>query len=61
MDKNEQIKQVIEGFTCLMRGMWNNPNLTVPKDIAEKYNIDKKFYEKEETENNEHSEFIVKD
>ena len=56
MDKNEQIKQVIEGFTCLMRGMWNNPNLTVPKDIAEKYNIDKKFYEKEETENNEHSD-----
>ena len=36
--------------------IWNNPNLTVPKDIAEKYNIDKKFYEKEETENNEHSD-----
>ncbi len=48
--KNEQMKQVIEGFTCLMRGMWNDPNVTVPKDIVEKYNIDKKFYEKENEE-----------
>lgn len=39
-----------------MRAMWNDPNVTVPKDIAEKYNIDKKFYEKEKTEDNEYSD-----
>lgn len=47
-EKNEQIKQVVEGLTSVMRTVWNNPDLTVPKDIAEKYDIDKKFCEKKE-------------
>lgn len=42
MSKDE-IKQAIEGFTQFMREMWNNPNLTVPKDLAEKYDISSEF------------------
>ena len=49
---NEQIKQTIEGFIQLMRGLWNNPDLTVPKDLADKYNIDSKFCEKDKPTNN---------
>ena len=42
---DENIKQTLEGFTQFMRGMFNNPNLTVPEDIAEKYNISSEFRE----------------
>lgn len=44
---NEQIKQTIEGFTQFMRGISNNPNLKVPKDLADKYNISPEFCDEE--------------
>ena len=50
MSKDE-IKQTIEGFTQFMRGMWNNPTLTVPKDLAEKYDISSEFRDKESVDN----------
>lgn len=42
----EQAKQMIESFTQFMRTLWNNPNLTVPDDMAEKFGIADKFREK---------------
>jgi len=42
----EQAKQMIEGFTQFMRTLWNNPNLTVPDDMAEKFGIADEFREK---------------
>ena len=44
----EQIKQTIEGFTSFMRGISNNPNLYVPKELADKYDISEEFREKME-------------
>lgn len=44
----EQIKQTIEGFTSFMRGICNNPNLNVPKELADKYDISEEFREKME-------------
>ena len=46
----EQMKSTIEGFTEFMRGITNNPNLVVPKELAEKYNISSKYCEKENTD-----------
>ena len=50
--KDENIKQTIEGFTQFMRGLFNNPNLSVPEDLAEKYNISSE-YRKKDTERSE--------
>ena len=44
---NEQIKHAIEGFTTFMRGMWNNHDLYIPDEIADKYNISEEFRKKE--------------
>ena len=40
---NEDIKQMLEGFTQLSRGIFNNPNLYVPDEIAEKYNVSEEY------------------
>lgn len=40
---DENIKQTIEGFTQFMRGVFNNPNLVVPNDLADKYNISSEY------------------
>ena len=48
----EQIKQTIEGFTSFMRGISNNPNLNVPKELADKYDISEEFREKMEMTTN---------
>ena len=45
---SEKIKQMIEGYTQFMRGIFNNPNLTVPEDIAEKFNISSEYRERSE-------------
>ena len=45
MTRDEEIKQTLENFTQAMRTMWGNQNLTIPKDLAEKYNVDDKFRE----------------
>ena len=50
--KDESIKQTIEGFTQFMRGLFNNPNLSIPEDLAEKYNISSE-YRKIDTERSE--------
>ena len=42
---DENIKQRLEGFTQFMRGVFNNPNLTVPEDIAERFNISSEYRE----------------
>lgn len=47
---DEEIKQTLEGFTQAMRTMWGNPNLTIPKDLAEKYNVVDKFRDKKISE-----------
>ena len=44
---DEQIKHAIEGFTTLMRGMWNNQDFYIPDEIADKYNISEEFRKKE--------------
>ena len=41
--KNEQAKQMIESFTQFMRTLWNNPNLAVPDDMADKFNVSDEF------------------
>lgn len=46
MTNEEEVKQKIEVFTQFMRGMFNNPNLYVPKDMADRYNISEEYYEK---------------
>ena len=51
-DDAEKIKQTIEGFTQFMRGIFNNPNLAVPEDIAEKYNISSEYRERSEDDSN---------
>lgn len=43
---DETIKQMLEGMTQMARTMWNNPNLSIPNDIAEKYNVSEEFREK---------------
>lgn len=43
---DNEIKQTLENFTQAMRAMWENPNLTIPNDLAEKYNVDDKFRDK---------------
>ena len=48
MTNEEEVKQKIEVFTQFMRGMFNNPNLYVPKDMADKYGISEEFCEKKE-------------
>ena len=40
---NDDIKQVLEGMTQIMRTVWNNPNLGISEDIADKYNISEEF------------------
>lgn len=44
---DEQIKHAIEGFTTFMRGMWNNQDLYIPDEIADKYNISEEFRKKD--------------
>lgn len=50
MDDKEKAraKETIEGFTQFMRGMFNNPNLCVSEDMAEKFDIGEEFREKKE-------------
>ena len=45
-EDKEQAKQMIESFTQFMRTLWNNPNLAVPDDMAEKFGIADEFREK---------------
>lgn len=45
---DKEIKQAIEGFTQFMRAVCVNPNLTVPKELAERFDISEEFCENKE-------------
>lgn len=47
---DEQMKQEIEGFTQFMRSICKNPNLSVPKDLADRYGISEEYREKGESQ-----------
>lgn len=47
---DEEIKKTLEGFTLFMRAMSGNKELKVPKDLGEKYGVDKELCEEEENE-----------
>lgn len=42
---DKEMKQAMEGLTLLMRGITGNQDLSVPKELADRYGIDEEFVE----------------